>query len=1058
MKIVAGNRLEDLLEHLAGVVAHPVGDPLDPEVIVVPTPGMEKWIARELAERLGVWANPSFPFPRNFLESVMDAFLGEPLPEAEAWRRDALAWSIFDILAKEASGEAASYLEGDSRGLKRFQLARRLAHTFDQYMVYRPELLFSWEEGAEKGDWQAGLWRSLTVRHGKNHPARRMTLFLERLAVRQDPPPSGVPRRVSLFGVSALPPLFVKLLQALSRLVEVRLYLPLPSPSFLQGEETGREAAGHPLLDTLGSVYKEFARILRDEGALEEVEEVFTPPESGSLLSGLQADIFGNRLPSPGEGPDDTLALHSCSGRLREVEALKDSLLALFEGDPTLRPEDVAVLCPDLEEYASLVEAVFGGEPGRPGSIPFQLGERNYLGESPLVENFLRLLETLQGRLPASRVAELLEYPPLAERFGLAPEEVEQARLWIRVSGIRWGEDAGHRAGEGLPAFRENSWRWGLDRLLLGYAFPGDGRRLYGEVLPFDDVEGATASILGGLCSFFSAVRGARAALEERRSPGGWAAFLSRLLEDFFSFSPGDSNDPAWVRGLLASMGGEAARAGFEEDVEFPVFQEAFSFRLGETVRRHSFLAGGVHFASLLPMRGLPFRVICLLGMNDGDFPRSETQAPFDRIARDPRPGDRSKREDDRSLFLETLTAARERLLLFWVGKSQREGSPLPPSVVVSELLDVLEESLPEGRKELAAEHPLQPFSPRYFTEGTGFTGFRGPWLRAARIVSGPRRERLPFLEGEVAVEEEDQVSLARFISFFKDPARFFLRESLGLHFGEEKELEDREPLDLGALDVYLIGDRLLRLGLEGISPGEALDIFRGAGAVPPGRGGERAFEKVAGEVEVFLERFREARGGGPLEPVSAQITLGGAVLAGKLGNLYPGGHVLGWFGKETGKRRVEAWIRHLFFLAARPPGTNPETRVLLREKKGKGGIVDFILSGPPDPRERLQELLDLYRLGRRVPLLFFPDQASRFLEEVSRGKDEDAVLSGFRGEFFGEGEKEPPPEIRILYGEEFPLLAGYRHFQGDPGPSFVESARRVLGPFFEARKEGGNG
>ncbi len=1060
MRIVAGNRLEVLLEHLARVVARPAGGPFDSEVIVVPTPGMEKWIARELAERLGVWANPSFPFPRNFLEGVMEAFLGEGRGVADAWGRESLAWALFDILGREPPGEAGSYLEGDSRGLKRFQLARKLAHTFDQYMAYRPEILFSWEDGAGRGEWQAGLWRALVARHGPDHPARRMGALLEKLASWKGPLPPGVPARVFLFGVAALPPLFVRLLQALSRLLEVRLYLPLPSPAFLEEKEPSPGGEGHPLLGTLGGVYRDFVHLLRREGALGEVEEVFVPPEGGSLLAGLQGDLFENRPPSRRDGPDGTLSFHSCPGRLREVEALKDRLLALFEEDPSLQPEDVAVLCPDLEEYASLVEAVFREEPGRPGSIPFRLGERKHRGESPLAENFLKLLDTLQGRLPASQVADLLEYPPLAGRFGLGPEEVEQARLWIRESGIRWGEDAGHRAREGLPAFGENSWRWGLDRLLLGYAAPGEGKRLFGGLLPFDDVEGTAASILEGLCSFFSAIRQARSALEEARSPGGWASFLPGLLETFFDLRSLDGTGPDWLRGLFASMEEEAAWAGFEDAVEFPLFQEAFTFRLGEEVHRHSFLAGGVHFASLLPMRGLPFRVICLLGMNDGEFPRFETPVPFDLLARDPRPGDRSKREDDRSLFLETLAAARERVLVFWTGRSEREGSPLPPSIAVSELLEVLEASLPGGRAGLVVEHPLQPFSPRYFQEGSGLEGFRGPWLRAARIVSGPRRERLPFLEGEVEVEEETQVPLERLTAFFKDPARFFLRESLGLHLGEgEEELPDREPLDLAGLDIYLMGNELLRLGLEGIRPGEALDLFRGAGAIPPGRGGERAFQRVADEVEDFLERFLQARAGPPREPFPARVSLEGAVLLGRLGGLHPGGQVLGWFGRETGRRRVEAWIRHLFFLAARPREVEPVTRVFLREKKRKAGIVEFTLSGPPDPKAELETLLRLYRQGRRVPLLFFPGISSKFLEAASRGgKTEEEILRGLRAEFQGEDGQGKGAAIRLLYGEDCPLDAGYRHFPGDPGPSFQEAARLVLGPFFVAREEGRDG
>jgi len=1072
LEIVTGNRLERLLERLAENLERPAGGPFDPEVIVVPTPGMEKWIARELAERFGIWANPSFPFPRNFLDGAVEAVLGAPDPEGKAWSRESMAWSLFGLLGEDAPGETASYLAGDSRGLKRFQLARRLAHTFDQYMVYRPDLLFSWEEGDGEDDWQAGLWRSLLERLGKEHPARRMQSFLEKLAAWRGPLPEGLPSRVSLFGTGTLPPLFVRLFQALSGLLEVRLYLPLPSPALLEevlregGVEGGPSGGpGHPLMETMASVSRDFLRVLRREGALEEgrVEKVFDPPGREGLLGVLLADLFRNGPPSRTDGVDPSLEFHFSAGRLREVEVLRERLLALFEEDPSLEPGDVAVLCPDLEAYASLVEAVFGGESGRPGSIPFHLAERTFRGESPLAETFLRLLEVLQGRLTASQAADLLEFPPLAERFGLGPEDLERARAWIGESGIRWGVDGEHRSEEGLPSFQENSWRWGLDRLLLGYAFPGGGRTLFGGILPYDDVEGSAASVLGGLCSFFTEIRRARTALSEPRPPREWASFSADLVDRFFApGDPGTAADSSSLRALFASLEEECRAAGLEEKVDFQVFREALAFRLGEVRRRHSFLAGGVHFASLLPMRSLPFRVVCLLGMEDGAFPRAETHPPFDKISRDPRPGDRSLREDDRSLFLETLGAARERLLVFWAGRSEREGSLLPPSVVVNELLDVVEEMCPGAGRALVKDHPLQPFSPRYFQAGTKLRGFRGPWLEAAVLVSGPRRERPPFLDGVLeGEEEEEQVSLEDLVAFFKSPARFFFRTALGLYLEERaRELEDREPLDFSALEEFFLGEDLVRLGLEGIAPSRALAFFRGAGRIPPGEGGRRVFERIAGRARSFLEKLLEARGGEGREPFLGQVPLAQGMVVGKVGNLFPRGQVLGWLGKDSGKRKVEAWIRHLFFLAAGVEGVEPVTRVLARDRKRKERFLEVVLSGPEDPRKELEGLVELYRLGRRVPLLFFPDQAASYLEETEKGKKgREEILRGLRKDFAGDGDLGRLPEIRLLYEDTFPLDPEFRHFPGDPGPSFEELARRILGPFFRAAgKGGGNG
>src|SRR5690606_9535507 len=106
---------------------------------------------------------------------------------------------------------------------------------------------------------------------------------------------------------------------------------------------------------------------------------------------------------------------------------------------------------------------------------------------------------------------------------------------------------------------------------------------------------------------------------------------------------------------------------------------------------------------------------------NDGDYPRPRAPAHFDLTENDYRPGDRSRRDDDRYLFLEALLSARERFYLSWVGRSVVDNAESPPSVLVAQLRDHLADVLHSESgydnvlEQLTTEHPLQGFSREYF-------------------------------------------------------------------------------------------------------------------------------------------------------------------------------------------------------------------------------------------------------------------------------------------------------------------------------------------------------
>ncbi len=722
--------------------------PFAAEVVVVQSQGMARWLQLELATRLGLCANVRFPFPRAFAREIFATFIGHDEPSgsaADAARAEATdlvwpIWSELPWLARQPEARAiASYLTADPDGRKRHQLARRIARLFDDYAIFRPDLVLAWDAGTSGGDrgkrhgWQPLLWRKLADVAGPNHAARLRQRCLESMA-KVEARPSPLPERVSLFGISSLPPFHVDLFEHLTSWSAVHLFLLQPTAEYwgdlASAKSALRQAAAdstaaaselhrhgsNSLLASLGGQGRDFLNVLLAQTEFNTFDD-FADPGRDTLLHIVQSDLLnlqdpGRREPgssrdgvseaaaSPGR-KDDSIAVHSCHSPLRELEVLRDHILRWLDDDSTLMPRDILVMTPDIEAYAPLIDAVFAptggfsaredGAGGRmPPSIPYSVADRASGSQSQIIRTFLRLLKLAGSRLGLASVIDLLETPAVRKRFGLADTEVLLAREWLQEAGVRWGRDETHRATLGLPDFRANTWAEGLDRLLLGFAMETGRDELFDGVLPCAGTEGQQGDTLARVIEFSQRVFASVTDLEQPRPLSDWVLLLRRLVGEFFETSEAAEPELQLLRDVIAEI--DPAPGAVAEPFPLTVLLEHLEPMLAEDRLRGGFLTGRVTFGALKPMRSIPFRVICLLGMNDAAFPRSDSRLGFDLMAESPRLGDQSRREDDRYLFLETLLSARDRLHVSYVGQSIRDNSPAPPSVLVSELLDYLDQ------------------------------------------------------------------------------------------------------------------------------------------------------------------------------------------------------------------------------------------------------------------------------------------------------------------------------------------------------------------------------
>jgi exodeoxyribonuclease V gamma subunit len=1083
MYLYRSNRTEELVEALCEVVSTPAARLLEPETVVVQSRGMERWLSLRLAERLGVWSNARFPFPRAFLESVLDAVLEEPREPREAFTRERLTWAVAaalpELLPRSEFAAVRDYLRHDNTGTELVSLSRRIAHVLDQYVVYRPELVTRWEAGHEE-DWQAELWRALVSRHGSHHLAARAARFRERWPLVDS---AELPARVSVFGVGALPPLFVNILALLSQRRPVHLFLLSPSREYLCRGSTIDPT--HPLLGAWGRVARDMQDVL--EASLDYVEpaaSLYREPGTACMLHALQSDCLVARRPGHAAEPahvvrrgDLSISVHACHGPMRQVQVLRDQLLAAFAADPTLRPHDVLVMVPDIDRYAPLIDDVFGGRPNEPGAVAYRIADRTRRSSSDVCDTLVSLMRVLRGRFQASAVLALLDHPPLLRRFGIEPASVPAIRYHVQAAGIRWAVDAPDRERAGQPRSDDNTWRFGLRRLLLGYAMPGDGRALFAGVLPYDEIEGDVAVALGQFAELCDALFDWRERLRAARSVAEWAVELGELTARMLSFDRHGEKPLASLGDILEALARSCALSGFDRPVEIEVVERELVEQLTRDRHGHDFVTGGVTFCAMLPMRSVPCRWIGLLGMDDGVFPRADPVPAFDRIAsRPPRTGDRSLREEDRALVLEALLSARERLVITYTGREPRDNSTRPPSVVVSELLGALDEGFvleategdvhPERVSQyVTVVHPLQAHSPRNFGADADpkLFSYSNTELAVARALSGEPAPSAPWFDRLLARRPSSPgpLELGRLVRFFESPARFLLEERLGLYLGQGSEsIRDREPLELDALDLHRLGATLLGRSLADEPSDESFLALRAAGVLPPGHAGRYVALRVERETRALADLAARWRTAGPPEPRPFELELGTATLVGVLDGVRPAARVD--YGRVRARQKLRVWLPHLVLSAL---GTPAQSVLIGRAESARDRRSSAVFVFEPVPRidaaELLAGLVALFELGTRGPLAFFPASSLAFCEEERRlGGVPDAgprALAQAREVFHGAHRRlaaeRDDPYVRRAFGDQDPLGDEYRPLGDERGtrlPSFVEVADQVFGPMLE--------
>lgn len=1033
--------LTALADRLAARLAEVPADPFTPEVVVVPGDGVRSWLNHALAHRLGITANVRFVYPARLVAEVLgpDADLGR-------WGVDPLTWVIHSLLADDGAPDALS--------------ARAMADLFDRYTLYRAHMVRAWSAGhdvngvldplVEHHRWQPELWRRVHERLGGPSDAERMRTLVDELRSQGAERGFDLPTRVSVFGITSIPHPHLEVLSALSAHVDVAIFAPINSTQRWEQvrlrvsdplrhptarDDAGMSLANHRLNQAWARSFEEGHLLLLD--TVRDAAGSVTPPagstlaQASSLLHRLQRGIASDTPPDGSASVDGSVVWHRTFGPARQVEVIRDHLLHLLDTDrmePPLEPRDIVILTPDVERFAPIVESVFAGDPenGLP-AIPLQVADRSLGAENPIAIAGLALLDLLDGRFRVGDVLSLLSLPVVSARFDLTVDDVDRVSTLLVDANARWGLDAESHIEAGVPVLGAFTLGDALDRLMVGAITGSGGPDLgIGSVAASDDALFDDLSALGSVMTALSTLRTAQRDLAHALPPAEWAERFLGALHEIAEVEP----DRAFLWrsvdraiGQLTESVTQVREATGDVVVDPAEMIALIGSRLSAGAGRPRFDSGRVTLSSLTALRGVPHRVVCLVGL-DLDTEPSGFGNPDDVAAASPCVGDRDARSEYRSQILDAVMAAGDRLIISTTGFDIRTRAEVAPAVALSELVDTVGELIGEDFHPI--DHPRQAWSEPAFDRRPTIGDH--PWSHDAGAAAAAKARRHQTTDGPSAPvlspgPTPTEIHLRDLTRAVVSPVRAFCEGRLGVYLHDlgDEVLDPRIPLALGGLEKYALRDQMLAAALDDVEPAAWMTYLSAGGDIPPGGYGDVVTDSVRAEVESIVDLTRADGFSFPLERSTMAVLIPAeddrARIVGEVADVV-GTTIID---ARASSYKAGQLLERIIELALLELGTSESgwSAILYRNGKSKSDRtrVQVSLREPTAAREVLNVALGQHQASMATPVAFFPELA----EYLAAGRTSKAA-EAWKGGDYKPGEREKPWN-RLFYDYSFDEL-----------------------------------
>lgn len=1004
----ASSSLESLAKNLSSKLSASGKSVFEPHYIITQTDGMNNWLKLQIAGHLGIAANCRFLKPNDLIHQLYYMLGGK---YGDILSSGNLCWLLYKIMGSKGFTSryrfvSDYYLKTDNSEARRLGLAQQIADRFDQYQIYRPEMIRKWNERSTNdlndADWQQYLWVHAQAQCSGKLPDKTKigAHILKTLKETKEDLFAQVPlQEVHLFGISIITEYHLQILHELSAKADIHFHILNPAPDVYWFDERSERqlsiwaakgykategmAIGNTLLTGWGKVLQDMFRMMfQYEDFLNGYEEIQAElPQPDTLLRKLQYDIHTasttDRQPiTASDLQDGSVCFSSCYTIVREVEALYNYLVHLVDKrGAVLAPRDIVVMVSNVDKYAPYIKAVFANAPHK---FRYTIADESMASGDSIVDALIGLLTITEEGFKAEDVLQLLELSPIRGRFGIA--DMAHMRRLVNAANIRFGID-----GREEDDTRFVSWRQGLRRIMYGICMSGSPE--YGDsedyFYPLDIIEGRNAQDAVRFCQFAERLMDAVQERGGKRTIADWAAYAERLLQNFIA-EPEDDIQSEYSTILSILTDYSKVEQWMDDTIPYEVFSRSLSQRLGSTQRSSLYANGGITFCSMIPMRSIPFKVVALLGMGM-DIPRRERMPSFDLISREPRLGDRNIKENDKHLFLETILSAKEYLYISYLGRNAKDNGTVPPSILVDELLDYIEGGLVDDelvRESLITEHPLLGFSHLYNKGDEKLYSYTTHAAAEPPIVL--KEEAVPF----AVITDVDLDDLVR---FFHNPFKAYYNKRLGIYYEESEELlADKEIFSLDNLQQWSFKHQLLTLDDAAIEKLRESALRKGE--LPLRSMAKVTLQQIEQIVQPVREQYIAFTEGGEPQSLTVTLVIDGCTFTGTIHHVFSGKQIYTCWSKKNTKHKMKAYICHLAGVAS---GLLTETVFLSAE--GNEVLKTAAISADA-AKKSLAALIHMYKAGHQDILPFCAEIAwekeEKELEEMGWAEFQKALNS----------------------------------------------------------------
>lgn len=406
---------------------------------------------------------------------------------------------------------------------------------------------------------------------------------------------------------------------------------------------------------------------------------------------------------------DNSVVIHSCHTKKREVEVLRDAILQKFKEaklqNKKLLPRDIIVMVPTINEYAPYISAVFGSISRDDETyIPYAITDKTIVSTNVVAEAIITLLSIAELKVTNNLIIDLLSIPSISKHFNMEASDIDVISKWLKDCNIHWGIDSFDCKNELLfdedESFKESkadsaydlpfTFKNGIERMLLGYMLGNNN-----FTNSYNEIDGNDSKILGNFCDFMDKLAVVRRVFTPhlKIDVNEWNERLEEIIiRPFFDDDEEARNARILVSDVIDDLRCQSLEQKITPNITLLLFKTTLAHSLSSQRDHREFLHDNVNFCSLVPMRAVPFEHIFILGLNDSAFPRKDTSPAFNLMS-DPalyQRGDRSDLNDDKYLFLEAILSAKESINFSYIGESPIDKNEQNPSLVLTELINYI--------------------------------------------------------------------------------------------------------------------------------------------------------------------------------------------------------------------------------------------------------------------------------------------------------------------------------------------------------------------------------